>query len=814
MNEAQKAQLRYIQIMRSSTEWQTDMGRTLIQPANALRVVKEQFTLLAQAIGRVFLPIVMAAIPYIMVLTQALTALANKIASFFGFKFSDITADIPKVTTGLGNVSSGIGDIGKSAKKTKNELQTMLAPFDELNVVQEKAKDAASGAGAGAGGIGAGDLAAALPEYDALANLTDQFRKNMDKARENLKKLLPLIIAIGAAFAAWKIFKTLANLAKGIKDIHDGASLLKIGLSKIGSAMKNLKLTSVLATLGKVAVVLAGVTAVILGTKGVYNSVLKLTVGTKDSAKAWKNFAVSMTAVVVGATAIGAVLGKSVLGAVIGGLTGLVIAGVAAWKAYDDGLTKLAKKELFGNINISVESFSKMLSGLKSEYADLSTVTSKYESTMNDLGESFNENSQKVANYVTQFSILPQTVTEENKEAFTTALQGMMDDANNIITTGTQQSIDIWSTTFSGMTSLTTDEQANILTVVQENGEYMKTELGNAQNNINAIYQNAISTRGYLTEEEKNNIATQLQKIRELTNNQMSSAQADMEYYKTAFNDKSLQLDEQSYKNYQEARKKYAEERKKQIQDEYATEYANLDSQINTLKTRRDIANGDERVQLDEQIKKLQTSQNKLTTDRTNKEKELEKQLKNIDDQVYANLKDHYKKVYKKTDSESKKQKDLIQNIFKDAKIDTKQLEKEFSGAGKTCATTFANSFNSKKLNLHVSPNKDIGFPGATLKFNAETRANGGFVKTGQLFFANEAGPEMIGKIGNQTAVANNDQITTSITNALLQALNQYDFGGTQSPTTIYIGNKKVYEGYGDYVNSENDRYGRNTIRI
>ena len=50
MNEAQKAQLRYIQIMRSSTEWQTDMGRTLIQPANALRVVKEQFTLLAQAI--------------------------------------------------------------------------------------------------------------------------------------------------------------------------------------------------------------------------------------------------------------------------------------------------------------------------------------------------------------------------------------------------------------------------------------------------------------------------------------------------------------------------------------------------------------------------------------------------------------------------------------------------------------------------------------------------------------------------------------------------------------------------------------------
>jgi hypothetical protein len=92
--------------------------------------------------------------------------------------------------------------------------------------------------------------------------------------------------------------------------------------------------------------------------------------------------------------------------------------------------------------------------------------------------------------------------------------------------------------------------------------------------------------------------------------------------------------------------------------------------------------------------------------------------------------------------------------------------------------------------------------------------ASGGYPEQGELFFANEQGPEMIGRIGNRSAVANNDQITESITNALITALNGYDFGGGKSPTTIYIGNKKVYEGYGDYVNSENDRYGTNTIRI
>ena len=90
----------------------------------------------------------------------------------------------------------------------------------------------------------------------------------------------------------------------------------------------------------------------------------------------------------------------------------------------------------------------------------------------------------------------------------------------------------------------------------------------------------------------------------------------------------------------------------------------------------------------------------------------------------------------------------------------------------------------------------------------------GGFVDSADLFFANENGiPEMIGRIGNQTAVANNDQITTSITNALISALDNYDFGG-QSPTIIYLGNKKLYEGYGEHQERENDRYGVNMIRI
>ena len=42
-------------------------------------------------------------------------------------------------------------------------------------------------------------------------------------------------------------------------------------------------------------------------------------------------------------------------------------------------------------------------------------------------------------------------------------------------------------------------------------------------------------------------------------------------------------------------------------------------------------------------------------------------------------------------------------------------------------------------------------------------KADGGFVGAGQLFIAREAGPELVGQIGNSTAVANNDQIVSGI---------------------------------------------------
>ena len=57
----------------------------------------------------------------------------------------------------------------------------------------------------------------------------------------------------------------------------------------------------------------------------------------------------------------------------------------------------------------------------------------------------------------------------------------------------------------------------------------------------------------------------------------------------------------------------------------------------------------------------------------------------------------------------------------------------------------------------------------AKIKFNAY--ATGGFPTDGEMFIAREAGPELVGTIGNRSAVVNNDQIVESVSKGVYQAV-------------------------------------------
>lgn len=65
---------------------------------------------------------------------------------------------------------------------------------------------------------------------------------------------------------------------------------------------------------------------------------------------------------------------------------------------------------------------------------------------------------------------------------------------------------------------------------------------------------------------------------------------------------------------------------------------------------------------------------------------------------------------------------------------------------------------------------KAFGFEG-TPNIKVKYYAGGGFPNVGELFVANEAGPEMVGRMGSRSAVANTDQITEGISNAVYPAV-------------------------------------------
>ncbi len=102
----------------------------------------------------------------------------------------------------------------------------------------------------------------------------------------------------------------------------------------------------------------------------------------------------------------------------------------------------------------------------------------------------------------------------------------------------------------------------------------------------------------------------------------------------------------------------------------------------------------------------------------------------------------------------------------------------------RTSADTFSTTFNStahitaKTIesslkdgnNLKVNVTANITKTSGSDKINVTAAASGGTISTGQLFVAREAGPEMVGTIGNTTAVANNDQIVSGIANGVAQA--------------------------------------------
>lgn len=112
---------------------------------------------------------------------------------------------------------------------------------------------------------------------------------------------------------------------------------------------------------------------------------------------------------------------------------------------------------------------------------------------------------------------------------------------------------------------------------------------------------------------------------------------------------------------------------------------------------------------------------------------------------------------------------------------------------------------------------KTIGeiFGGGSGLFNTPNQyASGGFPEEGQMFIANEKGPEMVGNIGSSTAVVNNQQIVDSVSigvaNAVAGVLGSQK-STNQNASYIYINGSEFAKAVYNDMENESLRRNKNT---
>jgi hypothetical protein len=226
--------------MEKSVHMQGDMARTLVTPANALRILQAQLTRMKRAFGDIISVLAVQVIPYVQAFVEIVTEAASKLAVFFGFDPTDYTQGTEGITTSWGEAEDAVDDYSESLKAAKKQMMG----FDELNIIQNPDSDS----GAAGGAIDGGMADMGVYEYDFLKGLkTDK----VDEIKEKMKDILWYVGEIALGFLAWKLSKGflgslnglvfslgLVLAIDGIKDVFtDGLTWESVIKGAIGGAL-------------------------------------------------------------------------------------------------------------------------------------------------------------------------------------------------------------------------------------------------------------------------------------------------------------------------------------------------------------------------------------------------------------------------------------------------------------------------------------------------------------------------------------------------------------------------------------------------
>ena len=223
LSQADKATLRYIAILKQTTDAQGDFARTLSSPANMIRILKAQLSGLARDVGSLLYPAMKSILPPLIAAVELIREFVQWVAKLMGVKV--VLTDFAKSADSVGGIGDAMDETTDSTKKAAKALKDYTMGFDELNIIDPTQGSSGSGSGASAGNI-LGDVD--LSGYDMFKQYNEEFAKQIDAIKQKIKDMLPVIGAISAAFALWKITNFLTDIATAISKMTD---LQKLALS-------------------------------------------------------------------------------------------------------------------------------------------------------------------------------------------------------------------------------------------------------------------------------------------------------------------------------------------------------------------------------------------------------------------------------------------------------------------------------------------------------------------------------------------------------------------------------------------------------
>lgn len=880
MTQAEKAQLRYYAIMTQVTTAQGDMARTLESPANQMRIFQAAVTQTARALGNVLIPAINAVLPYVTAFVNIVRMAAEALASLFGFTLPsvDYSGGIDSVTSSAEDAEEALGGAGGAAKELKNAL----LGIDELTILAPTG----GGGGGGGGSLGEGfDIP--LPTYDFLDGLTQKVDEITNKLKsklqpiidwliDNFESLKDLALTIGAAILAWKIGNALidsvANLAKFL-----GASAESV--DKIAAKARKV--------LAGVVIAVAGYSIEYQGFFEIGRGSAKLLDYLKAGIGAALGIGGTYLALTTIGVSGGLALGLGFTIALIVGLKAYAdgkkqafideLEASPGFRAMDEAIAEMGEavevnKELLVNVQAKVENLEdieleyEVINRMVDEAFNLSeqlTQTAEEQSRLNALVGAINSTGVVELTTAYQDGRLVIEQTRESIEGVIASLERqakaeaaydlMVDSYKTLLSTQTeiaknsQEISDI-----EGRQNEILERRAELYDLMHENlwsedWDAWSQEFKELGIEYDMLGERLNTVNGYLEENTSIQQEAQaaydlaLETIGEAGDAYIEAAEALHDFDGNVV-DLVNSLDELNIDGLQPAIDSFFDLRQQGI-SQTGTALKSFNEQelselISTLKSLDNEA-------LEPVIEMLQNIGD-YTSD------QLSNAIRTLSDEDLRALIDAFGTL------ESEAAKDLLaslqeldsqgvealaqafRNLSDEELAEVIRVLNEVMGTAIETTNTFDSQNPTYKINVDSSelltaiqradtltarlsnsitnvrvPNINVAKPYAT----------GGFPDHGEMFIAREAGPELVGRIGNRTAVANNDQIVQGITygvsnangqvvNALYAVASQIVRAVESSGGDVYIGERMVTREITKTQNRQNRMYGKTLQRV